>query len=136
VATGHTLASRDDLSLSDFAEEPWVQGVRHGATLAALPTACRVAGFEPRVVFRTDDHLVVQGLVAAGLGVALLPQLAVPTVRPDIVLKTVVGRGLRRAVRVAFAPRRTPAPLIKAMSGDLQDAARQVTVDARVRLAG
>jgi DNA-binding transcriptional LysR family regulator len=136
VATGHPLASRDDLTLSDFAEEPWVQGVRHGATLAALPTACRVAGFEPRVVFRTDDHLVVQGLVAAGLGVALLPHLAVPTVRPDIVLKTVVGRGLRRAVRLAFAPRRTPAPLVKTMSEDLRDAARQVAVDARVRLAG
>jgi DNA-binding transcriptional LysR family regulator len=104
VATGHPLASRDDLTLADFAEEPWVQGVPHGATLAALPAACRVAGFEPRVVFRTDDHLVVQGLVAAGLGVALLPRIAVPTVRPDIVIKTVAGRGLRRAVRLAFAP--------------------------------
>jgi DNA-binding transcriptional LysR family regulator len=134
VSTSHPLAGRARLTLADFRNEPWVQGVREGVTLAALPTACRAAGFEPRIVFRTDDHLVVQGLVAAGVGVALLPHIAVPAVRPDIAIKRVSGRGLRRAVRLAFPPRRHPSPLVLAMAAHLRDAARRVTMDAAARL--
>jgi DNA-binding transcriptional LysR family regulator len=48
-----------------------------------LPRACRAAGFEPRIAFRTHDQVTVHGLVAAGVGIALVPQLTVPTVRPD-----------------------------------------------------
>jgi DNA-binding transcriptional LysR family regulator len=135
VAAGHPLASRARLSLSDFRDEPWVQGVRAGVTLTALPTACRAAGFEPRIVFRTDDHSVVQGLVAAGVGVALLPHIAVPTIRPDIAIKRVNGRGLQRAVRLAFAPRRAPSPLAAAMADELNDAAARVSAEANSRLA-
>jgi DNA-binding transcriptional LysR family regulator len=112
-----------------------VQGVREGVTLNALPTACLAAGFEPRIVFRTDDHLVVQGLVAAGVGVALLPHIAVSTVRSDIAIMRVAGRGLRRTVRLAFPPRRTPSPLVTAMSNLLVDAARRVAREADARLA-
>jgi DNA-binding transcriptional LysR family regulator len=42
----------------------------------------------------TDDHLVVQGLVAAGVGVALLPHIAVPTIRRDIVITAPVREWL------------------------------------------
>ena len=46
---------------------------------------CRAAGFEPRVSFESDDYLTVQGLVAAGVGVALIPELALSqTVSYDI----------------------------------------------------
>ena len=48
--------------------------------------ACRDAGFEPRVGFESDDYHVLQGFVAAGLGVTLLPDLALPTLRSDIVV--------------------------------------------------
>ena len=37
---------------------------------------CLAAGFEPHVTFETDDYETVQGLVAAGVGVALIPRLA------------------------------------------------------------
>ena len=43
------------------------------------------AGFEPKVGFRSDDYNVVQGLVASGMGVSLLPSLALANMREDIV---------------------------------------------------
>ena len=49
---------------------------------------CHAAGFEPRVSFESDDYLTVQGLVAAGVGVALIPQLALSqTVSYDIAVR-------------------------------------------------
>ena len=110
MSADHPLAARKRLTLPDLAAEPWIQGVGSGSTLGALPAACLAAGFAPRVVFRTDDHLVVQGLVAAGVGVALLPTIALPTVRPDIVCRHVGSPALRRQVRLALAPGRDPSP--------------------------
>ena len=46
---------------------------------------CHAAGFEPNVSFESDDYQTVQGLVAAGVGVALIPELALSVVREDIV---------------------------------------------------
>jgi DNA-binding transcriptional LysR family regulator len=80
----HPLAARKRLRLEDLAGESWVQ------TSAASPCAkhvirsCHAAGFEPEVSFESDDYQTVQGLVAAGVGVALIPELALSTVRPEI----------------------------------------------------
>ena len=49
--------------------------------------SCHAAGFEPRVSFESDDYQTVQGLVAAGVGVALIPELALSSARDDIVIR-------------------------------------------------
>ena len=49
--------------------------------------ACREAGFEPRIAFESDEYQVLQGYVSAGLGFTLLPDLAVPTLHPDLVVR-------------------------------------------------
>ena len=100
---GHGLGRRR-LRLSELAEEQWVQGVHRGSTVQVLPSACRAAGFEPIIVFRSDDPMAVQGFVAAGLGVALVPQLTVPTARRDLLIRAVEVEGdvLTRRVGVAL----------------------------------
>jgi DNA-binding transcriptional LysR family regulator len=100
----HRLARRRRLSLAELADEPWVQGVYRGSTLQVLPAACRAAGFEPNIVFRSDDHMAVQGFVAAGLGVALVPELTVPSARRDVVIRALEVEGdlLTRRVGVAL----------------------------------
>src|ERR671932_747815 len=72
---GHPLAERERLSMRDLADEPWIQGVRHGSTVQVLHRAARLAGFEPNVAFQTDDHMAVQGLVAARVGVPVVARL-------------------------------------------------------------
>lgn len=75
----------------------WVTGCercRH-----ELLVLCEASGFEPDVVFATDDYVAVQAMVAAGLGVSLLPGLALEAHRhPDVVVTPVPGA--RRRVHV------------------------------------
>jgi DNA-binding transcriptional LysR family regulator len=57
-------------------DDPWIAGLAGTQFAAALDVACSGAGFAPRIVHRADDARLIQALVAAGLGVALLPALA------------------------------------------------------------
>ena len=61
-------------SLREIAQHPLI-GYRQCRSMTAIETAMRRAGTEPRVVFRSDDNGTVQGLVGAGIGVALVPRL-------------------------------------------------------------
>jgi DNA-binding transcriptional LysR family regulator len=75
VPTDSALArSGRALSLSELAELPLV--VANGCRYTShLETQMRERGFEPDVVHRSDDNGTVQGLVAAGAGVAVVPEL-------------------------------------------------------------
>jgi DNA-binding transcriptional LysR family regulator len=77
----HRLARRGrPVALSDLAGERWIAGCPRCE--AHLMYATAAAGFTPDVRHRTDDYVVVQRLVAEGLAVTLLPQLAL-TAAPD-----------------------------------------------------
>jgi DNA-binding transcriptional LysR family regulator len=67
---------REPVALEAFREARWIAGVAGTQFAAALETACSAAGFRPRIVHRADDALLLQALVAAGVGIALLPALA------------------------------------------------------------
>ena len=87
----HPLASRERLSLADLRDETWIEGHASECTNALLAAAAR-AGFEPKIAFEAGQWLGKQGLVAAGVGVTLIPSVALATVREDIVLRS-LGRG-------------------------------------------
>lgn len=141
LPAGHRLARRQRIELADLEADPWVQGVRHGSTLDVLPAACRAAGFEPRIAFRTDDVLALQGFVAAGLGVAVISRLALPLSRADLVVRP-LRPALRRRVAAAL-PRpggRPPAAtamleVLVATGAQLLQDADQPTLSAPARAA-
>ncbi len=97
---GHALASRSRVRLGDLAEDPWLLSASSSACPDAriLLRACLTAGFEPRIAFESDDYGAIQGFIAAGVGVALIPDLALTTVREDIVVRPVVGRAPARRI--------------------------------------
>src|SRR3954447_7925497 len=74
LPSGHPAAGATEVQLGDLANDTWIAGCercrRHLLHLAGG------AGFDPTIAFDTDDYLTVQSLVAAGLGVSLLPALA------------------------------------------------------------
>jgi DNA-binding transcriptional LysR family regulator len=135
---GHRLARRSRLSLGELADESWVQGVYRGSTLHVLPGACRAAGFEPNIVFRSDDHMAVQGFVAAGLGVAVVPQLTLPTARADIAIRPLEVEGdlLTRRVGAAMPAGRYRGPAAAAMVEILENVCRGLRHETTVRLSG
>lgn len=129
LPVGHRLAPRRQVDLSDLAADPWVQGVRQGSTLNVLPAACRAAGFEPRVGFRTDDVMAVQGFVAAGLGVAVISQLALPLARDDLVVRS-LRPTLRRSVSAALPRAGSRPPAAGAMLEVLAATSAELLRDA------
>ena len=131
---GHALAGQARVRLADLAGERWIQGVRQGRTLEVLPRAAHLAGFEPEIAFRTDDRSAVEGLVAAGVGVALFPLLTLPAVRPDIVVRPLAAHGLSRQVRAALPPGAYRPPAATAMIDLLGGICRTVEAEAASRL--
>lgn len=79
----HPLADAPVVHLADLAEERWIAGCpRCRGHLLAL---CDDAGFRPHVAFETEDYVAVQGFVAAGLGVALIPDMILHSItHPEV----------------------------------------------------
>ena len=123
LPTEHPLAKRRRLQLADLRDEPWVQTASTSPCARHVVRSCLAAGFEPAVSFESDDYQTVQGLVAAGVGVALIPQLALSTVRSDMVIRSLGSDEPSRTVLAAT--RRGPlAPAAGAMLDVLRSAAR------------
>jgi DNA-binding transcriptional LysR family regulator len=83
VAAGSPLADGPP-SLQEIARQPLV-GFRSGLSTDPIEAAFRAARLEPRWAFRSNDNQTVQGLVAAGMGSAIVPLLTVDTGDPRIV---------------------------------------------------
>ncbi|MGH2944145.1 MAG: LysR substrate-binding domain-containing protein [Solirubrobacteraceae bacterium] len=102
VRSGHPVASKPRVRLADLAEESWIMGTTGRCPDGlVLERACQAAGFEPRVAFQSDDYTAIQGFVAAGVGVCLIPDLALVAVRDDVVIRCVEGRPIVRRVLAA-----------------------------------
>ncbi|MCX2971003.1 MULTISPECIES: LysR family transcriptional regulator [Streptomyces] len=112
VPDGHRFASARSVSITELAEEPWIAGCprcrRH------LEDICEAAGFTPRIDFATDDYPAVVGLVGAGLGVAVLPELAVASVRPKGTRTVPLTPEVRREVAALTLPDLSRVPAVSA----------------------
>lgn len=72
--------------------------------------ACHAAGFEPTIAFENDDYHAILGFVAAGVGIALIPDLAVRAAREDVVIRSLTGGApVRQIVAAVPAGYRSPA---------------------------
>jgi DNA-binding transcriptional LysR family regulator len=84
VPDGHPLAGQASVTLEELAGETWLGGAPGSAYGAIVLHSCQAAGFEPRFGFGSDDYNAVQAFVAVGLGVAILPRLALIFMRPGL----------------------------------------------------
>jgi DNA-binding transcriptional LysR family regulator len=120
----HALASKNGLRLEDLRGEAWVQASRSSPCARHVVRSCHAAGFEPNVAFESDDYQTVQGLVAAGVGVALIPELALSVVRDDIAIRALSPRPPVREVVAAAPTDARLSPATPAMMGILEQAAK------------
>jgi DNA-binding transcriptional LysR family regulator len=127
---GHRLARRESIELDDLADEAWVQTTEATDCARHVVRTCRAAGFEPQVSFESDDYLTVQGLVAAGVGVALIPQLALSqTVSYDIAVRELHPEAPVRHVVAATPGAGVSLPAAAAMLEILRDTAARYRPD-------
>jgi LysR family transcriptional activator of glutamate synthase operon len=134
VAPRHRLARRTTVAIRELTDEPFLVGDRaQGPALYdAVIEACRAAGFAPRVVCDGARYETILRLVAAGLGIALMPRLAVALTQHPVVavaLDPPVPAGALAIATPRGMPRSAPCTLL---IESLRDAAR----DAWLRLGG
>jgi DNA-binding transcriptional LysR family regulator len=127
LPAAHPLADKRALTLADLRDEDWVQTSEPSPCARHVVRSCLAAGFEPHVTFESDDYETVQGLVAAGVGVALIPRLALTRVRPGIVVRELAPRSPERKVVAATTAGPGVAPAARTMIRVLSDVARRYT---------
>lgn len=90
LPAGHRLAVQERIELRQLADEPWVDHDIYDSPFGQIVQgACAAAGFTPRFAARLDDHRASLRFVAAGVGVGLLPRLAVLGAGEDVVFRAI-----------------------------------------------
>jgi molybdate transport repressor ModE-like protein len=122
LATGHPLGQARRVHLRDLAGETWIAGCPR--CRGHLLASCAAVGYTPSVAYATDDYVAVLGLVASGLGIALLPGLVLPTAarHPGVVVRA-VGGTTPRTVSTVTTPDLMRVPAVVATIEALLEAA-------------
>ncbi|MEV0537834.1 LysR family transcriptional regulator [Kitasatospora sp. NPDC050463] len=110
VPADHHLAARDVIDLASLASETWIAAPEAALRLELLAQIAKTPGFQARLEYEGDDFNTVLGFVAAGLCVAVMPQLALPRSISRVVARPLAEPELTRfiyAVRIdtRHAPR-------------------------------
>lgn len=112
---GHRLADRSSLGLAELSAERWVIGCLK--TEAFLRRYAELAGFDLRVAASTTDYFFAQTLVAAGVGVSLVPQVSLaPAPSPEVTVIHVEPPRPARHIGLLLPRRRRPHPYAKALA--------------------
>ncbi|WP_199622036.1 LysR family transcriptional regulator [Paenibacillus alkalitolerans] len=82
LPSNHPLAGSPEIHLKQLEEESFVMFSEHYSLRAIVLEACLQAGFTPKIGFEGEETDTIRGLVAAGLGVSLLPEMALIETSP------------------------------------------------------
>ncbi|GGM60127.1 LysR family transcriptional regulator [Longimycelium tulufanense] len=121
----HALAERAAVGLAELSGDSWVAGCPR--CREHLVQVCGAAGFTPDIVFATDDSLAVQSLVAAGLGVAVVPRLLLSSVRRDDLVVRPLQPATHRKIEMVTWPDNLRVPAVAATIRAIEKAARTAT---------
>jgi len=133
VPAGHPLARSRTVPLRELDDETWIASRPETSGAQALLRLCKTAGFTPDIAFRSNDYAVVCGLVARGLGIALVPALGcVPD--PGMRMLRLSRRSPQRHVTVLCRSTNTN-PLVKVVLRELTSAARHMEDELTARSA-
>jgi DNA-binding transcriptional LysR family regulator len=125
IARDHPLAGRSRVRIGDLADERWVNSTRGSGCRRAVLHACAQAGFEPHVSFETDEIMSVQALVANGMGVSLMPNLALTAVHPGVAVRPLGREAPLRHIYAARLRDAYSSPATQAMVQLLVDTAEE-----------
>ncbi len=126
LPTDHRLANAPHATMADLVDEQWIAGCpRCRGHLLSLADR---AGFVPSVSFETEDYVAVLGFVAAGLGVALVPDLILASAHNEGVRVVPIKPSPRRAVSAVTTPDLTRVPAVDATLQALCAASKEVSL--------
>ena len=116
VPAGHRLAGLEHVDLAMLADERWIAGCPR--CRGHLLAVCDSAGFSPVIAFETDNASAVLNMVASGLGVAMLPRLAlaIATLPPGAVIRPHSPRSVRNIQALVGEGARAVPSLVATMA--------------------
>lgn len=117
----HPLGRHDELRLIDLAGEPLTAPPGGGffPYRALLERICADAGFEPNIAHEVNDVTVARAFAAAGLGIAVLPELALPPPHQDVAVRPVRDIQPFRSIHATWlSGRKVPsvAPMVRCLA--------------------
>lgn len=110
----HPLAARESVNIGELKDASWVLSPENYELRETTLKACQAAGFTPRVVLDGGETDTLLRFVAAGIGVALVPRLAVRNAH-DIVALRVSDRDLQRTLGLVWRHDRVASPAARAL---------------------
>jgi DNA-binding transcriptional LysR family regulator len=125
LPVAHPLAGRPLIALEELSREEWVAPPVGWSCDEVFHAGCRAAGFSPRIAHRAGDWQATMGLVAAELGISLVPRLAQTTPPPGVAVIPLSGVAPKRHVFAACRSGAEAAPAMRALLDALQQAARR-----------
>jgi DNA-binding transcriptional LysR family regulator len=134
LPVGHRLAATPVIPLAALEEESWIEGAGEDTPCSLiLASACRKMGFEPRVGFSSGNYSIVQRMVTTGVGVAMVPELALTNPDPRIVLRRLDPEPRRRVI-LASNHTAYHSEAVKAMAAAIEEVCESYAAgrDARV----
>ncbi len=128
VPAGHSLAGRGQVRLADLADERWI-GVEGGLMVDdVLNSIATLSGVQPRITQRINDFRVVEELVQAGTGIALMPRYVRLT--RDLVRLTITDIPVARRVEAVTRVGANTRPAVNAVLEDLRAIAADISSTA------
>lgn len=128
---GHPLGALSEIELTLLADERLISGDRSRTCPCseAFMQVCAAAGFRPRYGIEVDDYPTVQSLVAAGMGLALVPRLGLaPALHEGVTVRPLVAPRVARRIFAVSPAGRAQDPRILAMLDSLREAAEDVAM--------
>lgn len=124
VPRDHPLGTRKRVQLLELAHERWMLGTTLSCPDSERFTrACHTAGFEPEIAFHNDDYTAILGFVAAGVGVAPVPEMVARTAPGNVRICALSGLKLTRPI-CALMPGGYQSRPARAMVEVLHEASR------------
>jgi DNA-binding transcriptional LysR family regulator len=114
LAADHPLAGRAEVRLAEFAEDPWIFGT-DGAWRDITLTACAAAGFTPEQGHAASAWPAILTMVAAGMGVSLVPRLARAGQEGVVLRELPADRPVRHVIGAVRTPTRRLQPVLRAL---------------------
>jgi DNA-binding transcriptional LysR family regulator len=115
VRPGHSLAGRRSVALPELANEAFLFPSESFNVTVQVMEACRSAGFEPRVPYRTGSVESVKNFVRQGLGISVLPAMTVGESSGGGLLALKVEGGMSRDLNLIQARDRSPTGAVRAL---------------------
>ena len=126
LPAAHPLAGKGPITIAQLRNEEWIVGRDSTSMLELVTVATRRAGYEPRTDFHSMDFQVILAAVGAGLGVALVPPLALIGKYPDVAITRIAGVDLDRTVWANIRRGSSGNPGIAVVLSALREAAARI----------